>query len=135
MERDRGSALVFAVWLILMGALGAIAIPKAVTLADGLVARSELTSAAHLLQGQGVPRGAKALETVLQRDDPGLELSGTPVAGTPSVLPGPVGVSVHDQKAVLVIRTPQSCYKIIVSTSTARLVTTAAQPCKASSAT
>ena len=114
-RNDRGSALVFAAWLMATAALGAVAIPKAVAVADNVVARVDLVSAAHLIaEYESVVANKAELSAMLRADDPGLGLSGTALAGRPVVVPGSMGVAIDGRAVILAMSADGRCYRAVV---------------------
>lgn len=133
-RNDRGSALVFAAWLMASAGLGVVALPRAAALADRVAARADLTMAAHEVQMVGVPASSAALAARLREDDPALSLSGTTVAGAPSILPGSVGIAADGQEAVLAVRAGGECFQAVVTNATVHVTERAsstAAPCEA----
>lgn len=105
----------FAAWLMATAALGAVAIPKAVAVADNVVARVDLVSAAHLIaEHESVVANKAELSAMLRADDPGLGLSGTALAGRPVVVPGSMGVAIDGRAVILAMSADGRCYRAVV---------------------
>ena len=128
---DRGSAMVMALWLGMFAVVGAFGLPKVAGLVDNVAGRVDVELAAHLVESSGIPASIPALVAELRQDDPALRLSGTAVAGKPTILPGTAGVWADGTEAVLVLRAGDKCFRAVITASNVSITSEPAGECAA----